>query len=479
MIPQPFVQAVQQLITDCGNHIARPSAQMQDSQYLLSQLEVTLLILEEGMQLLSSSVFESEYMLLSRFRSSIMQCIRTMQYGFNDCTVPPIVLSSYNLHYTGLPGRPKIVLNIDTVEFLRHCGYTWCEVAQCLQISRTTLWRHLKDINYQIQKYSEISDDELDSYLIQIQKENPNCGQQLLHGYLKAKGILVQRYRLRESVARTDPLRRHIRWHQVVSRRTYSVKKSNSLWHIDGHHSLIRWRMVVHGGIDGYSRMVVYLECSTNNRSLTVYKLFREAVATYGIPSRVRSDKGGENILVCHYMVTVRGVGRGSHIAGSSVHNQRIERLWRDVYRCVCSIYHEVFYSMEATGILDPESETDLFVLHCVYLPRINKSLKEFARAWNMHPVRTERNWSPWQIMMNSMIRESDATTTVPPDFGLDTEGPIPDEDEGTIEIPDTISPLNDQDLQRFLQCVNTDTFFDDFGIQHYIDCKQELTNML
>ena len=95
--------------------------------------------------------------------------------------------------------------------------------------------------------------------------------------------------------------------------------------------------MVVHGGIDGYSRMVVYLECSTNNRSLTVYKLFREAVATYGIPSRVRSGKGGENILVCHYMVTVRGVGRGSHIAGSSVHNQRIERLWRDVYM-VCML---------------------------------------------------------------------------------------------------------------------------------------------
>ena len=119
--------------------------------------------------------------------------------------------------------------------------------------------------------------------------------------------------------------------------------------------------MVIHGGIDGYSRMVVYLACSTNNRASTVYTHFKAAIKEYGIPSRVRSDKGGENILVCHFMVAVRGTERGSHIAGSSVHNQRIERLWRDVYRCVCSTYHELFYAMEAMGVLDPDDEIDLF----------------------------------------------------------------------------------------------------------------------
>ena len=81
--------------------------------------------------------------------------------------------------------------------------------------------------------------------------------------------MVVQRYRIRESIIilRTDPLRRSLRWHQAVTRRTYSVKGANSLWHIDG---LIRWRFVVHGGVDGYSRLVVYLTCNTNNESQTV-----------------------------------------------------------------------------------------------------------------------------------------------------------------------------------------------------------------
>ena len=61
---------------------------------------------------------------------------------------------------------------------------------------------------------------------------------------------------------------------------------------LDGHHKLIRWRMVTHGGIDGYSRTIVYLKTSTNNRATTVYELFIGAIQQYHLPSRIRSDQG-------------------------------------------------------------------------------------------------------------------------------------------------------------------------------------------
>lgn len=83
---------------------------------------------------------------------------------------------------------------------------------------------------------------------------------------------------------------------------------------------LTRWRIVIHGGVDGYSRIPVYLVASDNNRADTVLNAFLNAVESYGLPSRVRSDKGGENVQVAWHMLNhpLRGPGRGSIITGCS-----------------------------------------------------------------------------------------------------------------------------------------------------------------
>ncbi len=67
--------------------------------------------------------------------------------------------------------------------------------------------------------------------------------------------------------------------------------------------SLHSWRIVIHGGIDGYSQRIVYLTANAINRASTALQCFLTAVNQHGLPHRVRSDKGGENVDVARYML--------------------------------------------------------------------------------------------------------------------------------------------------------------------------------
>ena len=164
--------------------------------------------------------------------------------------------------------------------------------------------------------------------------------------------------------------------------------------------------IVTHGGIDGFSRTIVYLRCSTNNQASTVMASFADAVSKYGLPEQVRSDRGGENVAVWQYMLEQHH-SESAVLVGSSTHNERIERMWRDVYRCVGVIFADLFREMEGERNVSCFNQVDLFCLHSVFLPRINNALNSFVESWNNHPLSSERNLTPNQLFIEGALRQN------------------------------------------------------------------------
>ncbi|XP_071105260.1 uncharacterized protein [Haliotis cracherodii] len=309
-----------------------------------------------------------------------------------------------------LPSRPSIDMSICQIACLQKKGYTAAKIAHHLSCSASTAYNKLYSSGMSMRnKYTDLTDEEVQRKVADIKESFPNTGSEMMNGYLRSDGVSVQRSRVRAALTTVDPTGTATRWGRTVARRTYSVPSPNSLWHMDAHMKLNRWSLVTHGCIDGFSRFITALECTDNNKADDVLRIFVQASDSYGLPSRVRSDHGMENIKVAYAMNLIRGYQGASHITGRSVHNQRIERLWRDVHKEVTETFYKEFYAFEDEGILDVVNTQHIYALHFVYVPEINRRLTSFRCGWNCHRMRTESNRSPEQIWIDGILNNANS----------------------------------------------------------------------
>ncbi|XP_038164168.1 uncharacterized protein LOC119798675 isoform X2 [Cyprinodon tularosa] len=381
----------------------------------------------------------------------------------------------------GPAGRQRMVISSDYLCSLLELNLPVPCIAKLLGVSRRTVYRRMAESGLSVRAlYTTMSDDDLDQCVRDIKSRQPHSGYRMVKALLQARGLRVQYDRVRASMHRVDTIGMASRMVQLgcIARRTYSVPGPQSLMHIDTNHKLIRYNIVIFGGIDGFSRKIMYLGTAPNNRASTTLAFFQGSVEEFGFPLRVRADQGVENVDVARLMFMIRGTGRSSFISGKSVHNQRIERLWRDLWTAVTCIYYDVLHYLEE-GYLDISNEAHLFCCHYVFLSRLQEDLDTFRSGWDNHPLRTESNMTPNQLWVLGRTHNP-----IPEPHGALTEGVqipenewedsgLPLHEESNVTVPNSNLPLTDEQMAALRNAVNPKATSLSFGCDIYIAAVQ------
>lgn len=346
-------------------------------------------------------------------------------------------------------GRPEKIIPKEELENLLKLKVKISDIAKMYGVSRHNVYKNIRGHGIRYTKYSDMSQEQIELAVMVTKQEHQNAGEVMVQGHLSSHGVHVQRHKVRRAIHAVDPDGVQERKSKPIKRRTYSVPCPNYVWHIDGNHKLIRWRLVIHHGIDGFSRLVTFARCSSNNKAETAYSAFLEGVRKYGKPLRVRTDHGGENVDIWHDMVGSRGEESRPVLVGKSVHNQRIERHNRALNEQVSSRFRNEFYNLESEGILDVNNDTDMLCLHYVYLPRINKVLDEFVAAHNNHKVSTEQNRTPAQMFWCNLRLADYQHQVLPQDYHQPDLTQLIASDLPHVLVPEISNPFDDNGLQE------------------------------
>lgn len=152
----------------------------------------------------------------------------------------------------------------------------------------------------------------------------------------------------------------------------YSVPSPNALWDLDGYHKLIRWRLVIHGAIDGYSRLITFLKVSPNNKAETVFFGINGSSGTIWFTFKSENGHGWGKCTDCtihdHDCTSWTWSWKGKCHHWKK-HSQPKDRVTLEGFVLgMCFFFYTLFYGLEDIGLLDVNCPFDVYALHSVFV---------------------------------------------------------------------------------------------------------------
>ena len=89
--------------------------------------------------------------------------------------------------------------------------------------------------------------------------------------------------------------------------------------------------------------------------------------------------------------------------------NEWIEKLWRDVHRCVLKPFSYKFRQLEEADVLDPLKKVDISI---AYICGIFHHFKSIYIPRNNHRLSSEGNTTPLQLFVARFLSENHALRT-------------------------------------------------------------------
>lgn len=322
-------------------------------------------------------------------------------------------------------GRPASVIDAAVVEEMLSANQGYGAIAAHFGVSGRTFlrWRSAQGFGQR-----RLAGAALVAAIDDIMARDPNSnrGYRTVWARLTSEGYIVSRDAIAAHMRAVDPEGAVARTRQAFVRRVYVSPGFGYTWHVDTWHKGNRYGIVVAGGVDGYSKLTVYLNVADNNQSRSHLRPFAEAAGRLGVPCRTWGDAGGENVLIHDFMFHHRG--EGSWRTVKSTNNTPIERFWRDLreqvldpfryvlhfrpprvfnyltYPFLSTLTHDRhhWWDLEIHFGVDVNNGLHIYCIQYMYIPLIQVRLDRFRRTWNSHRIRTKGNKTPLQLQYES-----------------------------------------------------------------------------